>query len=58
MGKPVKLHPVVVLVSITAAGTVAGLAGAFLAVPTVAVAVNVGSYLHRERPDESGAARD
>lgn len=50
MGKAVKLHPVVVLVSITAAGTVAGLAGAFLAVPTVAVAVNVAGYFRHERP--------
>lgn len=62
MGKAVKLHPAVVLVSITAAATVAGLAGAFLAVPTVAVAVNVAGYFRHERPgvvvaDEVGGSR-
>ena len=36
MARQVSIHPVVVLVSLTAGGAVAGLAGAFLAVPVVA----------------------
>ncbi|MBW3555767.1 MAG: AI-2E family transporter [Actinobacteria bacterium] len=49
MGKVIKLHPVVVLVSITTAGLLLGLPGAFLAVPVVASAANVVGYLRHER---------
>jgi predicted PurR-regulated permease PerM len=45
LGRAVKLHPVVVLLSLTAGGILAGIAGAFLAVPTAAVAATVGNYL-------------
>lgn len=40
VAKRVSIHPVVVLVSLTAGGAVAGLAGAFLAVPVVASAIS------------------
>lgn len=39
VSRQVSVHPVVVLVALTAGGAVAGLAGAFLAVPTVAAAI-------------------
>jgi len=45
IGRAVKLHPLVVLLALTAGGIVAGLAGAFLAVPVAAVASTVGNYL-------------
>lgn len=51
-GRATQLHPAVVLVSITAGTTIAGLAGAFLAVPIVTVAVAV----HRALTDEAAAA--
>lgn len=40
-GKAVKLHPLVIILALTAGASVAGLAGAFLSVPIVAVIVNV-----------------
>ena len=48
IGPRLKLHPVVVLVAVAAGGTIAGIAGAFLAVP---VATVCGALLasHRER---------
>jgi putative heme transporter len=49
LGRAVKLHPVVILLALTAGGVVGGIPGAALAVPTVAVATSVGSYL-RNRP--------
>lgn len=58
LGKAVALHPVVILLVLTAGAIVGGLAGAFLAVPVAAVAVAVGSELRRhgligpERPDQ------
>ena len=44
-GRLIKLHPVVVLLSLTAGGSLAGIAGAFLAVPVAAVAAAVGNEL-------------
>jgi putative heme transporter len=46
LGRAVKLHPVVVLLSLTAGGILAGVAGAFLAVPIAAVASTLGNYLN------------
>ena len=48
-GRAVRLHPVVVLVVLTAGGTVAGIAGAFVAVPITAVVSAVGGDLWRRR---------
>jgi putative heme transporter len=49
LGRAVKLHPVVILLALTGGGVVGGITGAALAVPAVAVATSVGSYL-RNRP--------
>ena len=38
VGRKLELHPVVVLLALTAGGVIAGLVGAFLAVPLAAVA--------------------
>jgi putative heme transporter len=55
MGRAVRLHPVVVLVVLTTGGLVAGLIGAFLAVPTTAVAVAVVGELRRwDRQEATG----
>ena len=45
VGKTLKLHPAVVLGSVTVGGTLFGIVGAFLAVPTTAVAIVVLRYL-------------
>lgn len=50
-GRALSLHPVVVLLSVVAGGALFGIAGTLLAVPVVAVAVNVGKEL------ESGGSR-
>lgn len=44
MGHQVRLHPAVTLLSVAAGGTVAGIAGAFLAVPVAAVTRRVLRY--------------
>jgi predicted PurR-regulated permease PerM len=45
MGRSLNLHPVAILVALTAGGILAGVPGAFLAVPVAAVAATVGNYL-------------
>lgn len=47
VGRTVKLHPVVILLALTAGGIIAGVVGAFLAVPVAAVAANLGNYVKR-----------
>ncbi|MBW3587920.1 MAG: AI-2E family transporter [Actinobacteria bacterium] len=49
MGHTVKLHPVVILVAVASGVIIAGIAGAFLAVPMVATATSAGSYLKEQR---------
>ena len=44
MGRTVRMHPVVVLLALAAGAALAGLVGAFLAVPVAAAATAVGSY--------------
>ena len=56
VGRVVKLHPIVVLLSLTAGGVLAGVAGAFLAVPLTAGATAVGSYAYRRREPSVAAA--
>ena len=59
-GQSLKLHPAVVLIAVTTGGTMFGIAGAFLAVPVVAVAATILRYLHEQaglrlhqtRPDQ------
>ena len=45
LGRAVRLHPVVILMALTGGAIIGGLIGAFLAVPTTAVAVAVASEL-------------
>lgn len=40
-GKALELHPLIILLAVTAGGALGGLAGAFLAVPVTAVVINV-----------------
>lgn len=47
-GKALELHPVVILLAIASGGTLAGLMGAFLAVPTTAVVLNVLAELRTD----------
>ncbi len=52
-GRAVRLHPVVVLVALTAGGAVAGIVGAFVAVPITAVGSAIGAevWTRRTEPD-------
>jgi putative heme transporter len=52
LGRAIKLHPTVVLLSLAAGGVLAGIAGAFLAVPVAALATVVGSHIKAERRAE------
>jgi predicted PurR-regulated permease PerM len=45
VGRQVELHPVVVLLALTAGAVLGGVIGAFLAVPVAAVATSIASYL-------------
>jgi putative heme transporter len=45
MGKSLNLHPVAILIALTAGGILAGVPGAFLSVPVAAVVAAVGNYL-------------
>jgi putative heme transporter len=45
LGRAVKLHPVAVILALTAGAILGGIAGAFLAVPVTAVTTVVGSHL-------------
>lgn len=59
VGRTLEIHPAVVLASVTAGGTLFGIVGAFLAVPTTAVAIVVLRYLRDlsiENRPEMGAA--
>jgi len=56
LGRAIKLHPAVVLLSLAAGGVLAGIAGAFLAVPVAALATVVGSHIKVERRDELPAS--
>ncbi|MDQ3586989.1 MAG: AI-2E family transporter [Actinomycetota bacterium] len=49
VGRAVKLHPVTILLSVTGGAILAGVAGAFIAVPLAAVASSTAAYL-REKP--------
>lgn len=49
MGRAVRLHPAVILVAVAAGTVLAGVAGAIVAVPTVAVAYRVITTLARTR---------
>ncbi len=59
MARQVSIHPVVVLIALTAGGAVAGLAGAFLAVPVVAAGIaGVQAFSHELDVDAHDADAD
>jgi predicted PurR-regulated permease PerM len=47
----VRVHPLAVILSVAAGGLVAGIGGAVVAVPLVAVANTVVGYLHSRQAD-------
>lgn len=49
MGRTVNLHPVVILLALTAGGILAGIVGAFLAVPVAAISAALGNYMKQVR---------
>ncbi|MDP9433483.1 MAG: AI-2E family transporter [Actinomycetota bacterium] len=49
LSQSVSLHPLAIIIAITAGGTLAGIPGAIVAVPTVAVVNRVGNYLVEAR---------
>lgn len=56
LGRAVHLHPLVILLSLTAGAIVAGIAGAFLAVPTAAVAAVVVAHMRGREPTTEAEA--
>jgi len=54
LGRALRLHPVVVLLALAAGGTVAGVLGAFIAVPVTAVTVAVVDELRRADGADGG----
>jgi putative heme transporter len=52
-GRIIRLHPVVVLLALATGGSIAGILGAFLAVPVTAMAVAVGSVAWQRRQAET-----
>lgn len=51
-GKALDLHPLIILVAVAAGGTLAGLPGAFLAVPVTASVINVTAAVRNGDEDE------
>jgi putative heme transporter len=58
MGKAVRLHPVVILIVLTAGAILGGIAGAFVSVPATAVAATVGNYLKTQLRAEEDLTED
>lgn len=58
MGKVVRLHPIVILISLTAGAILGGIAGAFVAVPATAVASTVGNYMKLQLRSEEDLTED
>jgi predicted PurR-regulated permease PerM len=56
VGRRLKLHPVAILLALTAGGVLAGVAGAFLAIPVAAVTSAVLDYMRKERAQDRSAA--
>ena len=55
VGKRLQLHPVAILLALTAGGVLAGVAGAFLAIPVAAVTSAVLDYMRTRRREEGSA---
>jgi predicted PurR-regulated permease PerM len=58
LGRAVHLHPLVILLSLTGGAIVAGIAGAFLAVPVAAVVSVAVAHLRGREPDTVAEAGD
>ncbi|WP_326720902.1 AI-2E family transporter [Streptomyces sp. NBC_00243] len=56
LGRAVRVHPLAVVLSVAAGGMVAGIGGAVVAVPLVAVTNTVVGYLRSYSSDEPGGA--
>ncbi|MFJ2827695.1 AI-2E family transporter [Streptomyces sp. NPDC087263] len=56
LGRAVRVHPLAVVLSVAAGGMVAGIGGAVVAVPLVAVTNTVVGYLRSYASDEPGGA--
>jgi predicted PurR-regulated permease PerM len=56
VGRKLSLHPVGILLALTAGGVLAGVVGAFLAVPLVAVGAAVLGYMRERREGEQRSA--
>ena len=56
VGRQLRLHPVAILLALTAGGVLAGVAGAFLAIPVAAVFSAVLDYTRTHRAEERSAA--
>jgi putative heme transporter len=56
VGRKLQLHPVGILLALTAGGVLAGVAGAFLAVPLAAVGAAVLGYMRERREARQSAA--
>jgi putative heme transporter len=55
VGRALDLHPVAILLALTAGGVLGGVVGAFLAVPLAAVVNSAASYLRSRRPQPEPA---
>jgi putative heme transporter len=56
VGRKLQLHPVGILLALTAGGVLAGVAGAFLAVPLAAVGAAVLGYMRERREERQATA--
>ena len=57
VGRGASIHPAVILIALTAGGAVAGLAGAFLAVPMVASAIAAVSAFNDTTGEQRASGR-
>ena len=56
MGRQLRLHPVAILLALTAGGVLAGVAGAFLAIPIAAVTSAVLDFTREHRREQESEA--
>ena len=56
VGRKLRLHPVGILLALTAGGVLAGVVGAFLAVPIAAVSAAVLQYMRERREERQSSA--
>lgn len=55
MGRAVRLHPVAILLAISIGALLAGVVGAIIAVPILAVTYRVADFLHTDPPARDGS---